>query len=74
MLENLSEHIRECYQRAEQSRLAETAFTRSEKKDFLAMERRWISLAHSYEFSERLSAFTIPFRKRKQQNQGPPQA
>jgi hypothetical protein len=73
MLQNLSEQIRECYRRAEQSRrFAETALTGSVREDFFAMERRWISLAHSYEFSERLSAFTEPFRKRKQQEQEPP--
>jgi hypothetical protein len=75
MLQNLSEQIRECYQRAQQSRrFAETAVTPSVREDFFAMERRWLSLAHSYEFSEGLSAFTKPFRKRKQQNEGSPQA
>jgi hypothetical protein len=37
------------------------------KQDFLEMEERWLSLAHSYEFAERLSRFTAPFRKPKQQ-------
>ena len=56
MLQNLSGDIRECYQRAEQCRrAAETAHTPSAKDDFLDMERRWLSLAHSYEFAERLS-------------------
>jgi hypothetical protein len=68
MLQNLSKDIRECYQRAEQSRrLAETAVTPSAKEDFLATEQRWVSLARSYEFAERLSNFTQPFRKAKQQ-------
>jgi hypothetical protein len=36
------------------------------KRDFLEMERRWVSLAHNYEFAERLSAFTAtPFSGRK---------
>ena len=66
MLQNLSKDIRECYPRAEEcKRLAETARTPSAKADYLAMERRWLSLAHSYEFSERLSNFTVPFRKRE---------
>jgi hypothetical protein len=30
------------------------------------MEQRWLSLARSYEFSERVSAFTAPHKKRKQ--------
>jgi hypothetical protein len=56
MLQNLSKEIRECYLRAEQcKRLAEAALTPAAKDDFLGMERRWLSLAHSYEFAERLS-------------------
>jgi hypothetical protein len=27
-------------------------------QDYLAMEQRWLSLARSYEFTERLSRFT----------------
>ena len=70
ILQNLSKDIRECYLRAEEcERLAETARTPSAKADYLAMERRWLSLAHSYEFSERLSNFTVPFRKREHQKQ-----
>jgi hypothetical protein len=67
MLQNLSKDIRECYQRAEHCRrAAETADTASTKDDFLDMERRWLSLARSYEFAERLSDYTAPFRRRKQ--------
>jgi hypothetical protein len=70
MLQNLSKDIRECYLLAEQSRrLAEAALTPSAKKDFLDMERRWLSLAHSYEFAERLSDYTAPFAKRKPQKE-----
>jgi len=59
MLQNLSEEIRECYHRAEQCRrLAQTALTESVRTDYLEMERRWLALAHSYEFTERLSHFT----------------
>jgi hypothetical protein len=61
MLQNLSKDIRECYLHAEEcKRAAETARTPSAKADYLGMERRWLSLAHSYEFSERLSNFTLP--------------
>jgi len=31
------------------------------------MERRWLSLAHSYEFTERLSNFTVSFSKHEHQ-------
>jgi hypothetical protein len=46
--------------------LSDAALTESGKADYLAMERRWLSLARSYEFAERLSDFTAPFTKGKQ--------
>jgi len=56
MKKDLSKEIRECYLRAEKSkRSAETAVTPSAKQDFLAMERRWLSVANSYEIAELLS-------------------
>jgi hypothetical protein len=59
MLQNLSREIRECFRRAEEcKRLASAALTDVAKADFLDMERRWLSLARSYEFAERLSNFT----------------
>jgi len=66
MLQNLSEEIRECYRHAEEcKRGAESARDAVTSADFLAMESRWLGLAHSYEFAERLSKFTEPFRKRQ---------
>jgi hypothetical protein len=66
MLQNLSKEVRECHLRAEQCRrLAELASCDPAKADYVAMERRWLSLARSYEFAERLSNFTMPFRKEK---------
>jgi len=65
MLQNLSEEIRECLRRAEECRrMAKTALTPFAIKDYLEMEQRWFALAHGYEFTERLSRFTEPFRKR----------
>jgi len=53
MFQNLKIH--ECYRHAEQARQkAETATDSYTRNDFLDLERRWLSLAHSYEFSERL--------------------
>jgi hypothetical protein len=70
MLQNLTIDIRECYLHAEQCRRwAEIEPMPSVKADFLEMERRWLSLAHNYEFAERLSDFTAPFSKRKQQKE-----
>jgi len=36
-------------------------------RELIDQERRWLSLAHSYEFAERLSRFTVPLSKRHQQ-------
>jgi len=66
MLQNLSEEIRECLHRAEEcKRLSKTALTPSAIKDYLDMEQRWLKLARSYEFSERLSSFTAQSRSRR---------
>jgi hypothetical protein len=39
-------------------RLSKTALNPSAIKDYLDMEQRWLNLAHSYEFAERLPNFT----------------
>jgi hypothetical protein len=49
-------------------RLAEAALTEAAKADYLDMKRRWLSLARSYEFAERPSRFTEPFRKQVSTN------
>ena len=67
VLQNLSEEIRECLQRAEECRLlSKTAPSPAAIKGYLDMEQRWLTLARSYEFAERLSRFIAPFRKRQQ--------
>jgi hypothetical protein len=59
VLQNLSEKIRESLLRAEDcKRLSKTALTPSAIKDYLDMEQRWLNLARSYEFAERVSRFT----------------
>jgi hypothetical protein len=64
MLQKLSEEIRECLRRAEEcKRLSKTALTPSAIKDYLDMEQRWLNLARSYEFAERLSDFTKPLER-----------
>jgi len=58
MLFKLSEDIAECYCRAQEARQkAEQTTDPSIKGDFYDLERRWLFLAHSYEFTERLSEF-----------------
>jgi hypothetical protein len=53
--------------------LSKTALTASAISDYLEMEQRWLALARSYEFAERLSNFTEPFRNRNQSRNRPPQ-
>ena len=63
MLNNVSEQIKECYAHAEQC--ASKAAAQSDprlKQDFLDMEKRWLTLARSYEVSERLSDFSDSMR------------
>jgi hypothetical protein len=73
MLQNLSEEIRECLSCAEEcKRLSKTALTGSAIKDYLEMERHWLSLAHSYEFAERLSRFTEQLRRKARDDKKTP--
>jgi len=62
----LTEEIAECYRHASHCReRAKRAIGPETERDFLEMERRWLSLARSYELAERLAA---PFSSRKQQS------
>jgi hypothetical protein len=59
MLRNLSEEIRECYRHAEDcARKAAPQTDPKLKADFLDLELRWLFLARSYEFTERLTDFS----------------
>jgi PAS domain S-box-containing protein len=59
MLQNLSEEIRLCYERAAEAKeRADRMRDPQAKADFSNMERRWLLLARSYEFGERLDDFT----------------
>jgi len=59
MLNNLSVQIRECLRHAEDcARQAAAQSCPKLKADFLDMERRWLFLARSYEFTDRLSDFS----------------
>jgi len=58
LLNGLSEQVRECLQHAEDCARKAAAQTDGRmKEDFLDLERRWLSLAHSDQFSERLDDF-----------------
>jgi PAS domain-containing protein len=59
MLQKLSEQVGECYQRAlDANRMADRTDDPVRKADFLEMEKHWLVLARSYEFTERLTDFT----------------
>jgi hypothetical protein len=56
--EHLSEDIRECYQFARDCALRAKAEADPKlRQDLLDMERRWLFLARSYEFTRRIGRF-----------------
>jgi hypothetical protein len=58
VLNSRSEQVRECLQHADDcARQAAVHTDPKIKEDFLDLERRWLSLARSYEFTERLNDF-----------------
>jgi PAS domain S-box-containing protein len=59
MLEKLSDQVRACHERAaEAKRKAEAASDPALKADYLAAANRWMTLAHSYEFTDSVTDFT----------------
>jgi len=59
VLRKLSTEISECYRLAEQAReWAKEATDPRIREDLLTVERSWLLLARSYDFSERLTRFT----------------
>jgi hypothetical protein len=64
MLQKLTEEIAECYRHATEARERANAAEPASRKDFDDMERRWLSLAHSYELAERISNFTDEVKRR----------
>jgi hypothetical protein len=59
MLQNLSQQVRDCLKHAEDCALqAKVQPDPNLQRDYLMMERRWLSLARSYQFSEHLDTFS----------------
>jgi PAS domain S-box-containing protein len=59
MLERLSDQICDCYERAAEAKeQADATNDPALKAEFLNTERRWLTLARSYEFTESLEDFT----------------
>lgn len=55
MLEKFSDRVRECYERAAEAKAKANATTDPAlKAELLNAERRWLTLARSYGFSESL--------------------
>jgi hypothetical protein len=66
VLQNLNEAVRECLQCASECRrVAESASDARIRSDFLDMERRWLKLAESYQFAERISCWIATVRRGK---------
>jgi hypothetical protein len=59
MLKNLSDDIAECYRHAvDCAQKAKSEGDARVREDFLDMERRWLFLARSYEFTDQLDLLT----------------
>ena len=59
MLQSLSQDVRDCYLRAEDcAEKAKGAASPPLRSDFLRLEQAWLTLAHSYEFTSRLSSLS----------------
>ncbi len=66
MLKKIAEEIADCHRHAAECReKAEQTGDPEMKRDLLALERSWLFLASSYEFSDRLSDFTNEAERRK---------
>ena len=73
MLQRLSSEIRECYRHAAEARQKAEATTHlPTKAEYEDVERRWLSLARSYEFSEQLARFTNGVKRNIRKQQGTP--
>jgi hypothetical protein len=64
MLKSVSEQVRECYEHAEYcARKAAAQTDPTIKQDYLDLERHWLTLARSHEFTERLNDFSAMNQK-----------
>jgi len=66
MLKNLSKQIRDCYQQAEDCARKATAQTDPRlRQDYLNLEQRWLLLARSCDFTQRLTDFSNEVKRWK---------
>jgi hypothetical protein len=65
MLKVLSEKVAHCHRQAREAReKAERATDFAAKRDYLNLERRWLLLAQSYEWTERVALFNAEMKNR----------
>jgi hypothetical protein len=65
MLQKVSEQIAHCHQRASECRAkAAEAINEAACQEYRDMEDRWLTLAKSYELSERITDFTREIHRR----------
>ena len=71
MLEKLSYKVAYCHRRARECALnAKQADNDVLRREYLAFERKWLALAESYGFEERLDAFTHEVQRRVDATKG----
>ena len=71
MLQKLSDQIRACHERAaEAERKAEATVDPALKADYLAAVDRWMALASSYEFTDRVTDFTVAMSHKQKTTDG----
>ena len=72
MLQQLSDHIRDCYERAtECAEQAAQASDEIRKSDFIIMERSWTHLARNCELMERMERYLLELYRVKVQGGRP---
>jgi hypothetical protein len=65
MLQKLSDQAAECYRLARNAKeKADRTADEAIRRDYLALERRWVKLAQSYELLERVSTFNSEVKRR----------
>jgi hypothetical protein len=70
MLLNLSEEERLCHERAQEcAEAAKEALTEDIRIQYQLLEKSWLTLASSYQFAQRLTAFTDHSKKRRAESE-----
>jgi hypothetical protein len=66
MLRKLSQEVSDCYAHAEEAgRKAKETSSEELRKDYLRAQQSWLTLAHGYEFAERLLDFSKENERRR---------